>query len=137
VRTPSGSIASFSSGSHDDFAPKRKAIDSANEAVKLIDEHVKRNPIMLYMKGNPGMPMCGFSARVVQVLRAEGVDFSSVNVLDYPAIREGVKVYSDWPTIPQLYVKGEFIGGCDIITSMHESGELADLLKEAIPDKEE
>ena len=74
------------------------------------------------------MPMCGFSATVTKVLQAEGVDFSSVNVLDYPAIREGVKTYSEWPTIPQLYVGGEFIGGCDIVTSMHESGELKDLL---------
>ena len=76
------------------------------------------------------MPMCGFSARVVKILQQEGVDFSSVNVLDYPTIREGVKKYSDWPTIPQLYVNGEFIGGCDIVTSLHESGELADLFKQ-------
>lgn len=88
---------------------------------------------MLYMKGNPKMPMCGFSATVVKVLQDEGVDFSSVNVLDYPAIREGVKNYSQWPTIPQLYVDGEFIGGCDIITSMHESGEL----KEVVAAKED
>ena len=77
------------------------------------------------------MPMCGFSATVVQILQAEGVDFSSVNVLDYPDIREGVKKYSEWPTIPQLYVNGEFIGGCDIITQMHKDGELKDLLAEA------
>jgi monothiol glutaredoxin len=77
--------------------------------------------------------MCGFSATVVKVLQDEGVDFSSVNVLDYPAIREGVKNYSQWPTIPQLYVDGEFIGGCDIITSMHESGEL----KEVVAAKED
>jgi monothiol glutaredoxin len=79
--------------------------------------------------------MCGFSARVVQILKAEGVDFASVNVLDYPSIREGVKKFSDWPTIPQLYVDGEFIGGCDIVTSMHDSGELKDLL--ATADKKE
>ena len=101
-----------------------------DEALKIIDEHVKNNRIMLYMKGNPSMPMCGFSARVVKVLQDEGVDFSSVNVLDYESIREGVKKYSEWPTIPQLYVDGEFIGGCDIVTSMHESGELAELVKE-------
>ena len=98
----------------------------------MIEEHVKGNPIMLYMKGNPSMPLCGFSARVVQVLQAEGVDFSSVNVLDYPAIREGVKKYSEWPTIPQLYVNGEFIGGCDIVTAMHESGELKEVLAEVV-----
>lgn len=102
----------------------------------MIQEHVNSNPIMLYMKGNPSMPMCGFSARVVGILQEEGVDFSSVNVLDYPAIREGVKKFSEWPTIPQLYVGGEFIGGCDIVTSMHESGELKQLLTEAA-EKEE
>merc|ERR1719223_1522281 len=125
--------AFFSSDSHDDFNPKRKVIEGQDEAHKMIDEHVKNNHIMLYMKGNPKMPMCGFSATVVKVLQDEGVDFSSVNVLDYPAIREGVKNYSQWPTIPQLYVDGEFIGGCDIITSMHESGEL----KEVVAAKEE
>ena len=96
----------------------------------MITQHVTENRIMLYMKGTPSLPMCGFSARVVGVLQAEGVDFSSVNVLDYPMIREGVKRYSEWPTIPQLYVDGEFIGGCDIVTSMHEAGELKELLVE-------
>lgn len=91
---------------------------------------MENNPVMLYMKGNPSMPMCGFSGTVVQILQTEGVDFSSVNVLDYADIRDGVKKYSEWPTIPQLYVNGEFIGGCDIITQMHENGELADLFKE-------
>mmetsp|Transcript_6858 Transcript_6858/g.9824 ORF Transcript_6858/g.9824 Transcript_6858/m.9824 type:complete len:90 (+) Transcript_6858:29-298(+) len=84
---------------------------------------------MVYMKGNPTVPMCGFSAQVVGFLKAEGIDFSSVNVLDYPSIREGIKKFSQWPTIPQVYVDGEFIGGCDIITEMHNSGELGDLLK--------
>lgn len=123
--------AFFSDGSHSDFAPQRKVVEGEDEALKIIKEHVESNPIMLYMKGNPSMPMCGFSARVVQTLQNEGVDFSSVNVLDYPDIREGVKKFADWPTIPQLYVNGEFIGGCDIITQMHESGELAELFKEA------
>lgn len=123
-------FSSNDSGSHDDFAPKRKEIKSDDDAQGIIHEHVQNNRIMLYMKGNPSMPMCGFSARVVKVLKDEGVDFSSVNVLDYPEIREGVKKYSQWPTIPQLYVDGEFIGGCDIVTNMHESGELADLVKE-------
>jgi monothiol glutaredoxin len=121
----------FSQDSHDDFAPKRKEIKNNDEAHEIIHSHVQNNKIMLYMKGNPSMPMCGFSARVVQVLKDEGVDFSSVNVLDYPEIREGVKKYSQWPTIPQLYVDGEFVGGCDIVTSMHESGELAELVKDA------
>jgi monothiol glutaredoxin len=126
---------SFASSSHDDFAPKRKAISGEEEAMDLIKQHVQDNKVMLYMKGNPSVPMCGFSARVVQILKAEGVDFASVNVLDYPSIREGVKKFSDWPTIPQLYVDGEFIGGCDIVTSMHDSGELKDLL--ATADKKE
>jgi monothiol glutaredoxin len=132
---PSHHHRSFSSGSHDDFAPIKKAVSDTDEAVKMIDEHVKNNPVMLYMKGNPSVPMCGFSSKVVQILHKEGIDFSSVNVLDYPAIREGVKKYSEWPTIPQLYVNGEFIGGCDIVTAMHESGELEEVLKE-IPKKE-
>ena len=122
---------SSSDDSHNDFAPKRKVVsDDQDKALEMIKEHVTNNKIMLYMKGNPSMPMCGFSATVVQVLKAEGVDFASVNVLDYPSIREGVKQYSDWPTIPQLYVNGEFIGGCDIVTAMHESGELKELLNE-------
>jgi len=116
--------------SHDDFSPKRTAVAGEDEAINMIKDHVEKNRVMLYMKGNPSMPMCGFSAKVVQVLKAEGVDFSSVNVLDYPQIREGVKKFSQWPTIPQLYVNGEFIGGCDIITSMHQNGELKDVLGE-------
>jgi monothiol glutaredoxin len=120
----------FSDDSHSDFAPKRKEIKDDDEAQKMIHEHVTNNRVMLYMKGNPSMPMCGFSATVVKILQSEGVDFSSVNVMDYPTIREGVKKYSEWPTIPQLYVDGEFIGGCDIITSMHEAGELAELMAE-------
>ena len=124
-------VSFFSTDSHDDFAPKRKVIvDSQDEALTMIADHVRENKVMLYMKGNPSAPMCGFSARVVKTLQAEGVDFASVNILDYPEIREGVKKFSEWPTIPQLYVNGEFIGGCDIVTSMHESGELAELLKE-------
>jgi monothiol glutaredoxin len=102
----------------------------------MIKEHVENNAVMLYMKGNPSMPMCGFSATVVKTLQEQGIDFSSVNVLDYPQIRDGVKKYSEWPTIPQLYVNGEFIGGCDIVTSMHESGELKDLFAE-VPEKKE
>mmetsp|Transcript_3332 Transcript_3332/g.6964 ORF Transcript_3332/g.6964 Transcript_3332/m.6964 type:complete len:188 (+) Transcript_3332:71-634(+) len=125
------------SGSHSDFAPQRKPVkDDDDEAVKMIEQHVKEHDVMLYMKGSPNMPMCGFSARVVQVLKSTGVDFSSVNVLDYPSIREGVKQYSDWPTIPQLYVKGEFVGGCDIVESMYESGELKEMVQEFVKEEE-
>lgn len=128
--------AFFSSDSHDDFAPKRKEVDGTDEAVQMIQEHVDANPVMLYMKGSPAMPMCGFSAKVVQALQAEGADFASVNVLDYPSVREGVKKFSEWPTIPQLYVNGEFIGGCDIVLAMQEKGELADLFKEGVAKEE-
>ena len=100
------------------------------EALAMIDRQVKEHDVMLYMKGTPSEPQCGFSMQVVRVLNASGVDFSSVNVLEYGAIREGVKEYSQWATIPQLYVKGEFIGGCDIVTTMFTEGELETLFKE-------
>eukprot|EP00978_Attheya_sp_CCMP212_P033611 scaffold136509_cov44-Attheya_sp.AAC.2 len=131
----SGVVRNFSDGgSHDDFAPKKKEIKNTDEEeiMAMIQEHVTGNPIMLYMKGSPSAPQCGFSAKVIGMLQKEGVDFASVNVLDYPSIRDGVKKFSQWPTIPQLYVDGEFIGGCDIVTSMHESGELTDLLKDMV-----
>ena len=100
------------------------------EAVAMIEKQVKEHDIMLYMKGTPSQPQCGFSMQAVRILNATGVDFSSVNVLEYGAIREGVKQYSQWPTIPQLYVKGEFVGGCDIMTTMFQEGELESLMKE-------
>jgi monothiol glutaredoxin len=118
--------------SHDDFAPKKKVdlSKSDNDGIHdMIDSHVKSNRIMLYMKGSPSQPMCGFSATVVSILKKSGADFSSVNVLDYPEVRDGVKKYSQWPTIPQLYINGEFIGGCDIVKDMDESGELQKLLQ--------
>jgi monothiol glutaredoxin len=119
----------LSDGSHSDFAPQRKEVtNDVDEAVKMIAEHVKGNRIMLYMKGTPSQPMCGFSGRVVGILQKEEADFASVNVLDYPAIRDGIKKFSDWPTIPQLYVDGEFIGGCDIVENMHKEGELKGIL---------
>ena len=96
-----------------------------------IDELVKSNDILLFMKGTASFPMCGFSGRAVQVLKACGVDtkaIATVNVLDDDEIRQGIKDYSQWPTIPQLYVKGEFIGGSDIMMEMYESGELKKLL---------
>jgi monothiol glutaredoxin len=128
----SAAARSFSSDdSHDDFKPKRKVIPTGLEdVIKLIDSQVKENDVMLYMKGTPSSPQCGFSSQSVRILNAVGVDFSSVNVLEYPAIRDGVKVYSEWPTVPQLYVKGEFIGGCDIMVSMFKDGELEKLMKE-------
>ena len=98
---------------------------------KRIDDLVKTNDILLFMKGTASFPICGFSGRAVQVLKACGVDpkaIATVNVLDDDEIRQGIKDYSQWPTIPQLYIKGEFIGGSDIMMEMYESGELKKLL---------
>ena len=96
---------------------------------EIIKEQVTSNPVVLYMKGTPRAPMCGFSATAVQILQACNLPlFFSVNVLEEPAIRDGVKIFSDWPTIPQLYVRGEFVGGCDIMREMYQSGELQNLL---------
>ena len=94
------------------------------EIQKKIDE----NPVMLFMKGTPQFPQCGFSSAVVQILDYLGVEFGSANVLASDALRQGIKEFSDWPTIPQLYVKGEFVGGCDIIREMFETGELKTFL---------
>jgi monothiol glutaredoxin len=95
-----------------------------------IQSDIGANPVMLYMKGTPMFPQCGFSARVIQILTHIGVPFQTANVLEDMELREGVKQFSQWPTIPQLYVKGEFVGGCDIVTEMYQSGELETLLKE-------
>ncbi|KJZ24994.1 Grx4 family monothiol glutaredoxin [Tritonibacter mobilis] len=94
------------------------------DAKTRIDETVKANDVVLYMKGTKEMPQCGFSSRVAGVLNYIGVDYTDVNVLADEDIRQGIKEYSEWPTIPQLYIKGEFVGGCDIITEMTLSGEL-------------
>ena len=100
---------------------------SAQDTIK---QQVTGNKVVLYMKGSPDFPQCGFSARAVQVLRACGVDeFFSVDVLQDPEIRQGIKDYASWPTIPQLYVNGEFVGGSDIVTEMYQSGELQKLLE--------
>jgi monothiol glutaredoxin len=96
-----------------------------------IKAQIEENPILLYMKGTPQQPQCGFSARTVQALMACGERFAYINILDNPEIRENLKVYSNWPTFPQLYVKGELVGGCDIVTEMYESGELKELVSSA------
>ena len=96
------------------------------EKIKAI---IEDEAVVLFMKGTPDFPQCGFSAQLVQLLKHLGVAFSGVNVLEDDALREGIKKYSDWPTIPQLYVKGEFIGGCDIVREMFEQGELKPLLE--------
>ncbi len=96
-----------------------------------IKDTVTNNPVVLFMKGTPQFPMCGFSGQVVQILDYLGVPYKGVNVLDNQDVREGIKTYSNWPTIPQLYVKGEFIGGCDIVREMFQSGELQQHFTEA------
>ena len=100
----------------------------SDPTVTRITAEITENPVMLYMKGNAMFPQCGFSARVVQILTHLGVPFKTANVLEDPELRDGIKQFSNWPTIPQLYVKGEFIGGCDIVTEMYQSGELTTLL---------
>lgn len=100
-----------------------------------IDQLVKSNPVVLFMKGTPSFPMCGFSARTAEILKACGLgqaQYKSVNVLEDPEIREGIKVYGKWPTIPQLYVNGQLVGGCDIAMDMYQSGELAPLVQGAV-----
>lgn len=105
------------------------------EAMQVIKQEVENNPIVLYMKGTPDFPQCGFSARSVEALKACGMDFKAVNVFDDEEIyRQGVKVYSNWPTIPQLYVGGELIGGSDIVIDLFQSGELKTMLESAVAD---
>ena len=100
-----------------------------NPVFERIRQDVGENDVVLYMKGTPVFPQCGFSAAVVQALTHMGVKFRGINVLEDPGLRQGIKEYSNWPTIPQLYVKGEFVGGCDIVREMYQTGELAELLQ--------
>ena len=99
-----------------------------DQTKNLIENHIKSNDVCLFMKGTPDEPQCGFSMAVINILKILEVKFIGVNVLEEQSIREGIKIYSDWPTIPQLYIKKEFVGGCDIIKEMFESGELLELL---------
>ncbi|MEO3999061.1 Grx4 family monothiol glutaredoxin [Mesorhizobium sp. CAU 1732] len=101
-----------------------------SEISGFIENEVKSNDVVLFMKGTPGFPQCGFSGQVVQILDYIGVDYKGVNILTSDELRQGIKEYSNWPTIPQLYVKGEFVGGCDIIREMFQAGELQDFLGE-------
>jgi monothiol glutaredoxin len=100
------------------------------DVLARIQNDIETNPVVLYMKGTPVFPQCGFSAQVVQVLSLAGVKFKAFDVLADDELRQGIKAFSNWPTIPQLYVKGEFVGGCDIVREMYQSGELATLLKD-------
>jgi monothiol glutaredoxin len=103
-------------------------MEAINERIK---QTLESHPVLLFMKGSPDFPQCGFSAQAVAALRACGTDFSHFNVFEDPEVREGLKAYSNWPTYPQLYVNGELIGGCDIVVEMYHSGELKKLLDEA------
>ena len=103
-----------------------------DDVLQAIDNEVRNNKVVVYMKGTPAFPMCGFSAATVQVLREIGVPFKAIDVLAEPEIRDAIKSYSNWPTIPQVYVGGKFIGGCDIVREMHARGELAPLLRAAV-----
>ena len=105
-------------------------MNNVDHVSQNIENEINSNDVILFMKGTPVFPMCGFSARVVEILSKVGVKFGSVNVLESEEMREGIKQYSNWPTIPQLYVKKEFIGGCDIIREMHENGELVSFFEE-------
>lgn len=100
------------------------------DILKVIENDVKENDVLLYMKGTPDAPQCGFSGQVVQILKYLGIEYKSVDVLADPQVRQGIKDYSSWPTIPQLYVKGEFVGGCDIVREMFQTGELASFFAE-------
>ena len=104
---------------------------SSDPIKTVIAEKIAAAPVMLFMKGTPQFPQCGFSSVVVQILDHLGVDFDSANVLESDELRQGIKEFSDWPTIPQLYVKGEFVGGCDIVRDMFEKGELRTFLQQS------
>jgi len=105
---------------------KGKSMSTTQEQIK---EDIKNNPVILFMKGSKLMPLCGFSGRVVAILDQLGANFETRNVLEDDELRQGIKEYSNWPTLPQLYINGEFIGGCDIVMQLHEEGELQKLLK--------
>ena len=131
-RASSASRRLLCSGVHDDFKPKRRGyVPDGGDVAAQIQKDIDENKVAVFMKGVPEQPQCGFSNTVVQILRAEGVDFKGFNVLADPELRDGIKTFSNWPTIPQVYINGEFIGGCDTTMEMYKSGELGALLKEA------
>jgi len=104
-------------------------METTSPVFERIRDETTRNPVVLFMKGSPVFPQCGFSAAVVQILTILGVKFKGIDVLPDPALRDGIKNFSEWPTIPQLYVQGEFVGGCDIVREMYENGELQEFLR--------
>ncbi len=125
----SAASASKDEEGHPDFETKSKVnVSSDDEVQEFLKQAVKDHPVLLFMKGTPEQPRCGFSKRVVDILVGLDVDFASADVLASSEIREGIKKFSDWPTLPQLYVDGNFVGGCDIITDMHSQGQLKPLV---------
>jgi monothiol glutaredoxin len=104
----------------------------SDDVIKAIDEEVRQNPVVIYMKGTPRFPMCGFSAATIEVLNEVGVPFKAVDILADQDRREGVKAYTSWPTIPQVFVGGKFVGGCDIVRELHARGELAPMIRKAV-----
>lgn len=108
----------------------------SDETLNTIKDQIASNPVLLYMKGNPNQPMCGFSAQTVQAVMNCGKRFAYVDILSNPDIREKLKEYANWPTFPQLWVQGELVGGCDIVTEMAGNGELQQLIDEAVPENE-
>ena len=106
-------------------------MNDTTDVMKVIQEQIEKNPVILYMKGSPQFPQCGFSARAVEVMTTIGKPFAYVNVLEAPEIRSNLPKYGDWPTFPQLWVNGELVGGSDIIMEMHVSGDLAKMVEEA------
>src|SRR5262245_31500573 len=129
-RTGRGSTALGASG-RPGLVPTLRRYERDSMAIEqFIDNEVKGNDVVLFMKGTPQFPMCGFSGQVVQILDHLGVSYKGLNVLESDDLRDGIKVYSNWPTVPQLYVKGEFVGGCDIVREMFQAGELQSLLKD-------
>ncbi len=102
------------------------------DIMETIKQQVEGAPVVLYMKGTPQFPMCGFSARVVEILRTVGAEYNSYNVLEEPELRANLPKYANWPTFPQLYIKGELVGGCDIVMAMYESGELETMVKDTM-----
>jgi monothiol glutaredoxin len=103
----------------------------SDDVIKAIDEEVRSNPVVIYMKGTPRFPMCGFSAATIEVLNEVGVPFKAIDILADQDKREGVKAYTSWPTIPQVFVGGKFVGGCDIVRELHARGELAPMIQKA------
>ncbi|KAK8916610.1 hypothetical protein KSP39_PZI022179 [Platanthera zijinensis] len=118
------------SDTHEDFRPASKLEGSGFSVHDVVQQDVKINPVMIYMKGVPDAPRCGFSALAVKVLQQYRVPLSSRNILEDPILKEGVKAFSNWPTFPQVFVKGEFIGGSDIVLTMHQNGQLKELLSD-------